>query len=377
MVGLMLAAASVGGMQSSLPDAVPSAAVVSAGPSTLGLIPGEGIGPELTRAAERVLDALEATGEQAIRRVYGPPLERVSDGSLPLTSELTDWYTGCRTAGIPVLHGPAGGRFVYDLRRWGGLFVKLTPVQPLAALADASLLRPERVANADVLLVRDNSGGLYQGEALWEHDGDVAAHRFQYERSQIVAVIDVAVAQAAARRGQLTVVTKPGGIPTISALWSEVATERAADAVELRFLEVDNACYQLASDPRQFDVIVSPNMFGDVLGDTAAIALGSRGLSFSANFALDGFAVYQTAHGAAYDLAGRDVANPIGHLSSLAWLLERSLERAEAARRLRAAIAGVLVRGIRTADIASNDSTVVGTSAFIDEVCREIEDRHS
>lgn len=356
-------------MQTSVAQAVFGGEPRTLRPNRIGLIPGEGIGPELAEAAARVIDALRTASGESIQLDLGPALHRAEDGSLPLTDGLRDWYTRCRADAVPVLHGPAGGRFVYDLRRWADLFVKLTPVRTEAALADASLLRPERVQGADLLLVRDNSGGIYQGESTLDASGDAATHSFGYRRSQVAAVIDVAIRQAEQRRGHLTLVTKPGGIPAVSALWRNVALERADGRCELHILEIDNACYQLASDPRQFDVVVSPNMFGDVLGDTAAIALGSRGLSYSANFAADGFAVFQTAHGAAYDLAGRDVANPIGHLSSLAWLLELGLGRADTGTRLREAMRTVVARGIRTADIAGPDSTVVPTSRFVADVC--------
>jgi 3-isopropylmalate dehydrogenase len=238
-------------------------------------------------------------------------------------------------------------------------------------LVDASILRPERVAGTDILLVRDNSGGIYQGDHGWLTD-DSAFHSFHYNREQVTAVIDVAVRAAESRDGRLAVVVKPGGIPSVSQLWQEVSEEKSSGKVSLEILEIDNACYQLASEPTRFDVIASPNMFGDVLGDTASVALGSRGLSYSANFSPEGFGVYQTAHGAAYDIAGTDTANPIAHVLSLAWLLESSLNRADLAAHVRHAVATVLARDIRTADIAGPGSTVVGTRAMTNHIVEEI-----
>lgn len=329
-----------------------------------GVIAGEGIGREVTDVALSVLEAVNRTTSRPVHLVEGPTLSRSVSGELALSDELCNWYLQCRAAGLPVLHGPAGGRYVYDLRAAFNLFVKLTPVRAAPELSDASLLRPERVAGTDLLLVRDNSAGLYQGRFGSSDDGRSSFHSFSYTRDQIAAVMAVAVRVAEARSGRLVLVTKPGGIPTVSELWRIVAEETNANRVELSVLEIDNACYQLGSAPSQFDVLVSPNMFGDVLGDTASIALGSRGLSYSANFGADGFGVYQTAHGAAYDLADRNIANPIAHVSALAWLLESSLGRPQLAARIRAALTAVLAGGMRTADIAAANSTVLSTAQF-------------
>ncbi len=174
------------------------------------------------------------------------------------------------------------------------------------------------------------------------------------------------------RRGRLCVVTKPGGAPSISQLWQEHAGRLAAEAcIELRLLEVDNACYQLVAEPQSFDVVAAPNMFGDVLADGATVLLGSRGLSYSANYSADGRAVYQTGHGAAYDLAGQDLANPIGQMQSFAMLLGESFGLANLEREIRLAIDDALAAGWRTRDIASAGCQVVGTQ----ELGRKIAER--
>ena len=336
-----------------------------------GLVSGEGIGTEVSESALRVIDALNAASGTTLRIEQCPNLERAEDGGLPLSPAVHKWVDHCRTEGIPVLHGPVGGRFVYELRRAFDLFVKLTPVHADPALVDASILRPERVTGTDILLVRDNSGGIYQGDHGWLTN-DSVFHTFHYNREQVGAVIDVAVRAAESRDGRLAVVVKAGGIPSVSQLWQQVSEEKSSGKVSLEILEIDNACYQLASEPTRFDVIASPNMFGDVLGDTASVALGSRGLSYSANFSADGFGVYQTAHGAAYDIAGTDTANPIAHVLSLAWLLESSLNRADLAAHIRRAVGTVLARDIRTADIAGPGSTIVGTRAMTTHIVEEI-----
>jgi 3-isopropylmalate dehydrogenase len=225
----------------------------------------------------------------------------------------------------------------------------------------------------DVLVVRDNAGGLYQGTFGRRDDGRVAFQEAVYHADQVDRLLAVATRAAAARRGRLAVVTKPGGIPEVSALWSERA-ELAAQRTEVTIenVEVDNACFQLVADPRRFDVVAAPNLLGDVVADTAALILGSRGMSISANFGDHGRAVYQTGHGAAYDLAGADRANPVAQIQSLAMLLRESLDLSEAARAIEDAIGAVLAAGLRTPDIAGPSSTVVGTRALADAIATQV-----
>jgi 3-isopropylmalate dehydrogenase len=343
----------------------PQAPVVPA--QRIAVVPGEGIGPSLVDQAISILNAASEASTMPVVVEFAP--ERVWSKSRELRAhdEFGQFYQACFAKQIPVLHGPAGGRFVHELRAAFALDIKLTPVAPHPAIADASLLRPERVGGADVLLVRDNSGGLYQGHFGWRDGRSVAFQEASYRRSQVHNVVSAALRLASVRSKRLTVVTKPGGLPTISALWHEIAvdltrSDRALHDTELSFMEIDNACFQLGSAPRQFDVMVSPNMFGDVLGDTAAITLGSRGMSYSANFSAQGAAVYQTGHGAAHDLAGRDIANPLGQILSLCWMLRTSLRRDDLASKIEQAIAQVLAEGFRTADIAGPTSMVVSTS---------------
>jgi 3-isopropylmalate dehydrogenase len=218
-------------------------------------------------------------------------------------------------------------------------------------------------------VVRDNDGGIYQGSFGGSPDGRAAYQEARYDVDQVDRIMAVAVRAAAARSGRLTVVGKPGGLPTITELWTrraEAAVAALADgsSVQLDVIEVDNACYQVVADPRRFDVMVAPNMMGDVVADTAALLLGSRGMSLSANYRADGGAVYQTGHGAARDLAGLDVANPLGQISSLMMLLRESLALPQAAAAIDIAVRDVLASGVRTADIAGPDSRVVGTRAL-------------
>jgi 3-isopropylmalate dehydrogenase len=339
----------------------------------MGVVEGEGIGPEVVAAAMTVLESTCHVLGLDIEIVRADAIGGIGPYGLTLDSSAAEFYDSALAASMPVLTGPAGGRFVYELRAKYDLFVKLVPVRPLLALADASIVRPERIRAVDVLVVRDNAGGLYQGGFGRREGGRVAFQEAVYDIDQVDRVIHVAVQAAAARQGRLAVVTKPGGIPTISALWRERAEAAQTQGVSVEVIEADNACFQLVADPHRFDVVASPNMLGDVIADTAGLVLGSRGLCYSANFGSVGRAVYQTGHGAAHDLAGRDVANPVAQILSLAWLLRESLGLPKAARAVEEAVGTVLDGGLRTADIAGPDSTVVGTRAFAEAVADRVE----
>jgi 3-isopropylmalate dehydrogenase len=345
---------------------------------TVAVVRGEGIGSEVVDAALRVMRAACERFNVTVDIDELPALAVRDDYGLVIDDQSRRHYQDWFARGIPVLHGPAGGRFVYQLRREFGLPVKVTPIIPNPSIVDAALVHPRQLENVDLVIVRDNSAGLYQGAFGTTDDGE-AFHEARYRRDQVDVVMDAAIRLAHSRNGRLTVVTKPGGVPSISSMWRESAEsavegESAAGGtnVELTFLEIDNACFQLVANPSQFDVIVSPNMFGDVLGDTASVLLGSRGMAYSANFGAPGTSVYQTAHGAAHDLAGRNVANPIAQILSLAWLVRDDLGLANVADAMSEGIDAVLAAGVRTADIASRESTVVGTSEMADRIAERV-----
>jgi 3-isopropylmalate dehydrogenase len=337
-------------------------------PLRIGVVEGEGIGREVVRASLHVLDAVRSAFGLAIELIEAGDIGAVGPHGFGLDDRARTFYDAAFAADAPVLTGPAGGRFVYELRAEYDLFVKLVPVRTRAAVADASIIRPERIADVDVLIVRDNVGGMYQGAFGRRDDGKTAFQEAVYDTCQVDRLLAVAGRAAAARSGRLAVVTKPGGIPAVSALWRERAEAMDRRGVAIEIIEVDNACFQLVADPHRFDVVATPNMIGDIVSDTAAIVLGSRGLSYSANFGTPGRAVYQTGHGAAHDLAGRDVANPSAQILTLAWLLRESLDLPHAAAALERALVSTLASGVRTADVAGPGSRVVGTAAFADAV---------
>jgi 3-isopropylmalate dehydrogenase len=234
------------------------------------------------------------------------------------------------------------------------------------------------VIDVDILVVRENIGGIYLGEPGERREGGrltEAHHRFRYDAAQVDRIVRVAMELARRRRGRLSVIVKRAGVPTISELWVERALQLNAEfGLALELVEVDNACFQIVADARRFDVVVAPNLFGDVVSDTAALLLGSRGLACSANFGASGFAAYQTAHGSAHDLAGSNRANPVGQIQALAMLLAESFGLFELSAAVERAIELALAGGWRTADIMESGCRLVGTrelGARIAELARE------
>ena len=347
----------------------------------VAILPGEGIGPELMAACGPLFAAIESHTAYRFDLACGGKIgkEALLESGACLTDEVAAFCQQSFGRGVPLFCGPGGDRFVYELRKKFDIYVKFVPLLPLPALQDTGPMRPAAVRGVDILLIRDNVGGVYQGSWHVEQaaQGRRAHHSFHYDEAQVRRIAALAVAAARQRRGRLCVVHKPGGTPAISELWVDVARECAAGSgVELRFLEVDTAAYLLLAEATSFDVVVTPNLFGDVLADAAALLLGSRGMSYSWNVNASGNAVYQTAHGAAHDLAGRGVANPLGQIQSLAALLHESFGLSRLARALFAACDRVLAAGWRTADILAPGSRLLSTAdmgaAVADEFAAEL-----
>ncbi len=335
----------------------------------VGVLVGEGVGEEVMPCALDVLRAACAEGAPQLEIRVGGLIGRPAllEHGRALTGEVVDFCRSVFADGGALLCGPGGGRFVYELRAEFDLYCKYTPIRPMPALRDCGAVRPEHLRDIDILAVRENTSGLYFGASRRETAAgeDAVVHEFRYRRSEVTRILRCAFQAASQRRGKVSITTKPGGLPLMSALWEELAHEFASElGVELTVLEIDNAVYQMIARPQAFDVIVSPNMFGDVLADSGALLLGSRGMSYSGNFGDDRRAVYQTGHGAAHDIAGHDRANPIGQILSVAMMLRESFGLPRHAARVEAAIESTLARGYRTRDIASAHSTVVGTRAL-------------
>jgi 3-isopropylmalate dehydrogenase len=352
---------------------VPCAAFDPARVHNVGVFLGEGVGVEVVPVAVRLLGMLADHGHRRFELhqggLIGLPAKAQFGSSL--SNEVIDFAGDIFDRGGTLFCGPGGDRFVYEIRRQFDLYCKFTPIEPLVELRQAGQVRPEVVASADIIAIREGMGGIYQGS--WEEvevEGDrIASHRFEYRETMVRRIVDVAINLASRRRGRIHVVLKPGGIPSISSMWRRVAEEMTHEAgIALAELEIDNAVFQLIANPGQFDVVLSPNMFGDVLADCAALLLASRGLSYSGNFNDSGNAVYQTGHGAARDIAGKDVANPIGQIFSLGMMLRESFCWPEADAALRHAVRATLGQGLATSDIAMPGHRTVGTAEFGDAV---------
>jgi 3-isopropylmalate dehydrogenase len=343
----------------------------------IGVLTGEGVGPEVIGCALHVLSAVESVTGRKFAIEFGASIGRDAerDGGKVLPDEVIEFCRGIFARGGAVLSGPGGGRYVYDLRRVFDLFCKLSPLKVSDELAGANGMKPEHVRGVDILMVRENSSGLYQGK--WTEartaSGRVAEHSFSYSETDVRRILRVAAALAKSRRGHLTVVSKEAGVPSISALWHDCAVEISARVgVHCSLLDIDHIAFRLIQHPRDFDVVVAPNLFGDVLSDLGGVLLGSRGLCFAGSFSGNGDAVYSTNHGAAYDLAGSDKANPVAQILSLSMLLRESFHMEEEARLIEGAVAGVYRKGWRTADVAEPGRPVIGTREMGERIAQAL-----
>ena len=339
------------------------------------ILPGDGIGPEVAAQAARVLSAAAGRfdvdidlssaliGGAAIDAENTPLPER----TLALCEKADAIFLGAvggpQWANVPVNLRPEQG--LLDLRRALGLFANLRPAVTYPELAEASPLRPEKLSGVDIIIVRELTGGIYFGKR--GRTPTAAFDTCEYTVAEIERVCRVAGRLAQSRRGKVTSVDKANVLDT-SRLWRETATRVFADEfpeIELEHLYVDAAAMHLLARPADFDIMVMDNMFGDILTDEASMLAGSLGLLPSASIGENTFGLYEPIHGSAPDIAGEDKANPIGAILSMAMMLRYSLELAEAADLIDAAVHACLKSGLRTADLGADASTqVLGTKAF-------------
>jgi len=345
------------------------------------LLPGDGIGPEVSAAGRRVLEAVAARGGHRFRfdeQLIGGAAIDATGESLP-----EDTVSSLNEADA-VLLGAVGGPKWSDpsakvrpeqgllaLRQTLDVFANLRPVTLHPALVEASPLRPERLEGVDLVVVRELTGGIYFGDKTRTEDR--ASDLCVYERFEIERVVRIAADLARSRKNRLCSVDKANVLET-SRLWRSVTdgvlAKDYAD-LEVETLLVDAAAMHLISRPADFDVIVTENMFGDILTDEASMLAGSLGMLPSASLGAGRRGLYEPIHGSAPDIAGRGIANPCGMIASCAMLLRLSLDLGDEADAVEAAISAVLDAGLRTADIAANGPSV-GTEAFTDAVIAEL-----
>ena len=360
-------------------------------------LPGDGIGPEIIAEGKKVLAAVgkrygvdfkceDALIGGAAIDACGDPLPeetlaaaRASDAVLLASVGGPKWDST-----DPAAPRPEQG--LLRIRKELGLYTNLRPVQIFAALADASTLRPEVIDGVDMMIVRELTGGLYFGkrERFYEEPGAGTAgapgqrayDTLEYREYEIERIARQAFEAARKRRGKVSSVDKANVLET-SRMWREIVHRIGAAEypdVELEDVLVDNAAMQLISRPADFDVVVTENMFGDILSDEAAQITGSLGMLASASLG-DGVALYEPSHGSAPDIAGQGVANPLAQILSVEMMLRYSFNMGEAADAVRAAVTAVLDEGWRTRDIADTSTPaerILGTAAMGDEVAKRI-----
>jgi 3-isopropylmalate dehydrogenase len=344
------------------------------GTPVIGVLEGDGIGQQLISLALEVLTALEETGGLRFDLQKAPPVVQVADPE-SLAAPFLDFCGTLFAGGGALLAGPVGGRLLYKLRRELGLYCKISPIVVFEELSGATRIKPEHLRHVDVLVLRENTNGAYQGtsEVSEEAAGRIARHTFWYTEMEVRRFLDAAARIAATRRGRLTVVAKPGGLPAMTELWSDCAAASArAAGVQYALMHVDHAAYSLVQHAPDFDVIAAPNLFGDILSDIGAVLLGARGLSYGGSFRAEPGAHYQTNHGGANDLVGSDRANPVGQILSLAMLLRESFGLFGAARLIEDAVRAVWRDGWRTPDLTEARCRLAGTRQMGDLIIDKV-----
>lgn len=348
------------------------------------ILPGDGIGPEIVTQAKRVLElvnsqfALDLEFTEAL--VGGAAID--ADG-VPLPASTLE----AAHKADAILLGAVGGpkwdtnpdfqirpeKGLLGIRSNLGLFGNLRPAILYPQLAHASSLKPEIVSGLDILIVRELTGGIYFGQprGIRVKEGGIREgfNTYVYDENEIRRIGRVAF-EAARQRGKKLCSVDKANVLEVTVLWREIMEELSKDYpdVELSHMYVDNAAMQLVRAPKQFDVMVTGNMFGDILSDAAAMLTGSIGMLPSASLDVNGKGMYEPCHGSAPDIAGQGKANPLATILSVAMMLRYSLDTGEAADKIEAAVSLVLDQNLRTADIMSEGMTAVSTSQMGDAV---------
>lgn len=347
------------------------------------VLPGDGIGPEIMAQAVKVLEQANKQfnlGFSLVEDVIGGAA--IDKHGVPLADETL----ALAHKSDAVLLGAVGGpkwdtldrairpeRGLLKIRSQMKLFANLRPAMLYKQLAEASTLKPEVVSGLDILIVRELTGGIYFGSprdtVTLENGERKAFDTLPYSESEIRRIAKVGFEMARLRNKKLCSVDKANVLES-SRLWREVVTEMAKDYpdVELSHMYVDNAAMQLVRAPKQFDVIVTDNMFGDILSDEASMLTGSIGMLPSASLDAQNKGMYEPCHGSAPDIAGQNLANPLATILSVSMMLRYSFNQVQAADAIEQAVSQVLDQGLRTGDIFSQGMTKVGTDAMGDAV---------
>ncbi len=351
--------------------------------ATIVVLPGDGIGPEVTAEAVRVLEVVARRWGHAFsfpeRLMGGCSIDRHGTA---LTDEV---LADCRASDAVLLGAVGGPRWddpgarvrpeqgLLGLRKGLGVFANLRPVKVHPALLDWSPLKPERLRGVDILVIRELTGGLYFGQPKGRdvRDGhERAVDTLEYHDYEVRRVVELAFRLARDRRRKVTSVDKANVLES-SRLWRQIATAvgKSTPEVALDHMLVDTASMRLVQAPASFDVLVTENMFGDILTDEASVLAGSMGMLPSASLGDGGPGLYEPIHGSAPDIAGKGIANPVGTILSAAMLLRHSLRLPAEAAAVEAAVHAAISEGLRTADLGGK----LGTRQMADEIVRRVE----
>lgn len=339
----------------------------------IAVIPGDGIGPDIIAEAVNVLERVATLyGHEFSFEYLLAGGASIDEYGVPLTDETLEKARNADSVLLGAVGGPKWDgmegklrpeKALLALRSGLGLFCNLRPALMYKALKDASPLKSEIIGDGiDVMIVRELTGGIYFGEKTLAVDSSWASDLMKYSVEEIERIARKAFEAARKRRCKVTSVDKANVLET-SRLWRKVVSEVAKDYpdVELNHMYVDNAAMQLVRNPGQFDVIVTENMFGDILSDEASMITGSIGMLSSASLGNGKSGMYEPIHGSAPDIAGKDIANPIATILSAASMLRYSFDLDREAKAVEDAVEAVIDEGWRTFDIASKDERTVGT----------------
>lgn len=353
----------------------------------IAVIPGDGIGPEVVQSTTQVLDAIAEKFGHEFEYTYAKlGGKAIDEDNTPLPDETLEICKNSDSILLGAVGGPKWDTLPGDMRPEKGLlglrkelslFANLRPVTAHDSLIDSSTLKKEVVEGVDLMILRELTGGLYFGEPRErrEEDGELAVvDTLHYKRSEIERIIRQAFELAKVRRKKVTSVDKANVLES-GRVWREVAIEVGQEYpdIELEHMLVDNAAMQLIRDPKQFDVVVTENMFGDILSDEASMLTGSLGMLPSASIGAGGPGLYEPIHGSAPDIAGQSKANPLATIASAAMMLKYSFGMIDEANAIDHAITKVLSDGHRTGDIAKKGETILTTEQMTEKVIEAIQ----
>ncbi|HHY72801.1 MAG TPA: 3-isopropylmalate dehydrogenase [Bacillus bacterium] len=352
----------------------------------IAVLPGDGIGKEIVAGAIKVLEVVAGQFNHQFTFEYGRiGGEAIDVDGTPLPTATIDL---CKNSDAILLGAVGGPKWdqnppamrpeagLLAIRKELGLFANLRPVQAFQSLADASTLKKEVIDGVDLMIVRELTGGIYFGtprERREENGQKVVVDTLSYTNDEIERIIRKAF-ELAMIRGKKVLSVDKANVLESSRVWREIANEVAKDypEVELEHMLVDNAAMQLIRNPRQFDVMVTENMFGDILSDEASMLTGSLGMLSSASLSADGPGLYEPAHGSAPDIAGQNKANPLATILSAAMMLKYSFNMIDEGNAIEQAVNQVLEKGYRTADISEENTRILSTTEMVEQVINEI-----